>query len=228
MFQRLMAIPQDEYMQLTAVQQARQPMTQQFYNLENRYQQQENIDNSYDKMMQQSETLQQMKNLKEKMRQDIVISTPKPYQTRARTLFQTMEPFIKFNQRGEIFSDDGQVIPNSRLEDLIQYAVRDRRRNVLPVAWSHFMDLMRRHNAPRFVLNHETLEEMKPQFKIPPFSNDPEISPTKGTTPRKKAVRKTKSDALKKLFDEKRKVRDMKVRLKQKRKKQDTDFLRHY
>ena len=45
MFQRLMAIPQEEYlyMQLTSVQQARQPITQQFYILEKRNREGEQI-----------------------------------------------------------------------------------------------------------------------------------------------------------------------------------------
>ncbi|MEL7306373.1 MAG: hypothetical protein AAGK05_00115 [Pseudomonadota bacterium] len=166
-----MAIPQEEYLQLTSVQQARQPLTQQFYNLEKRYQEGEYITEPYKRLINQSETLDEMKNLKEKMRQGIMVSTPKPYQTRAKTLFQNLEPFIKFNERGEIFDDKGDVIADSRLEDLVQYAVRDRRRNIRPVAWDMFKSFLRKYNIPKFVLNHETLKEMEtPIIKSEPTS----------------------------------------------------------
>ena len=37
MFQRLIAIPQEEYLQMKSIQQIQQPMTQQFCQLENQY-----------------------------------------------------------------------------------------------------------------------------------------------------------------------------------------------
>lgn len=160
MFQRLMVIPQEEYMQLTSVQQARQPLTQQFYDLEKRYQDGERILEPYKRLLSQSETLDHLKALKEKMRQGIVVSTPKPYQSRAKTLYQNLESHVKFNDRGEIYDDDN-VIPNSHLDELIQYAVRDRRRkNVVPVAWDKFKSLLKRYNVPRHVLNRDTIMEM--------------------------------------------------------------------
>ena len=173
MFQRLMAIPQEEYMQLTSVQHARQPLTQQFYNLEKRYQEGENILEPYKRLISQSETLDEMKALKEKMRQGIVLSTPKPYQSRAKTLFQNLESRVKFNDRGEIFDESGSVIPNSHLDELIQYAVRDRRRkDIVPVAWQEFMSLLRKHNIPKHVLNRNTIMEMeKPAVKFEPPSS---------------------------------------------------------
>ena len=42
-YQRMIAVPQEEYLQLTAVQNARQPLTQQFYNVEKQYNENENI-----------------------------------------------------------------------------------------------------------------------------------------------------------------------------------------
>ena len=161
MFQRLVAIPQEEYMQLTSVQQARQPITQQFYNLERQYNEQDYIRDPYKRVMLQSETLDQMKDLKERMRQDITASTPKPYQQRARSLFQSLESFLNFNERGEIHNDSGRLIPQSRLEDLVQHAVRDRRRNLTPTGWSEFRHLLESHNVPKFMLNRDTLDEMR-------------------------------------------------------------------
>ena len=160
MFQRLVAIPQEEYAQLTAVQQARQPITQQFYDLENKYRQDENIRDSYKRLALQSETLDEMKRLKQKMREDIEISTPKIYQSRARMLYQSTEPFIKFNERGEIYDEHGTLIENSRLEDLVQYAIRDRRRDILPVGWKAFVNVLRNNNVPKYVLNRYTVDEL--------------------------------------------------------------------
>ena len=113
-------------MQLSAAQQARQPLLRQFYNLESEYQEQAKISDPYRKLVHQAETLDAMKDLKEKMRNDIVLTTPKPYQSRTRSLFQHLEPVLKFTDRGEIFDDQGQPITDSRIEDLIQYAVCDR------------------------------------------------------------------------------------------------------
>lgn len=160
MFQQLMAIPQEEYMQLTSVQQARQPVTQHFYKLERQYEEQDQIRDPLQRVLIQSETLDQMKDLKERMRQDITISTPKPYQTRARALFQSLEPFLKFNERGEIYNDQEQLIPESRLEDLVQHAVRDRRRSHIPRGWPQFVNLLQSHNVPKFMLNRDTLDDL--------------------------------------------------------------------
>ena len=63
-----MAIPQEEYMQLTAIQQARQPITQKLHNLEKQYREQDRLRDPYQRLVMQSETLDEMKDLKEKMR----------------------------------------------------------------------------------------------------------------------------------------------------------------
>ena len=172
MFQRMMVIPQEEYLQLTAVQQVKQPLMQQFYNLESKYQEQDHIADPYRKLMHQSETLDAMKTLKEKMRNEIVLATPKPYQSRARSLFQHLEPILKFNERGEIFDEQGQMIPQSRIDDLIQYAVRDRRRHFLPVGWSSFLKAMQDHNIPKYMLNRNTLDEMKKLVSKPEIKTE--------------------------------------------------------
>ena len=160
MFQRLVAIPQEEYMQLKTLQRMRQPVKQQFYDLENRYREGEGIVEPYKRLVTQSEVLDEMKDLKEKMRQGIVESTPKPYQARAKTLFQSLEPFLRINERGEIFDDNNQLVHRSRIEDLIQHAVRDRRRNLIPEGWSEFRHILQSHNVPKFMLNRDTLDEM--------------------------------------------------------------------
>ena len=178
MFQRLMTIPQDEYMQLTAVQQARQPLTQQFYSLENQYRKQDRILDPYNRLLLQSETLEQMKGLKERMRENISITSPKPYKNRALALYQSIQPFIKFNEKGEIYDKNGQLISQSRLEDLIQHAVRDRRRSIQPQGWNDFMLLMRENNVPKTTLNRNTLEEIDStsSLKIEPFPSRKRVS----------------------------------------------------
>ena len=172
-FQRMIAIPQEEYTQLTAVQNVRQPLTQQFYKLENEYNNRESIEDPYSRLMKQSETVQEMKELKDKMRQYLTISTPKPYRSRAEALFQSMDNIIRYNERGELLDKNDKPIENSRLEDLIQHAVRDRRRPITPVGWQEFVDILKRHNIPRSFLNRDTLNELAKTSMIPTAKNIP-------------------------------------------------------
>ena len=185
MFQRMMAIPQEEYLQLTAAQQVRQPLMQQFYNLENQYREQNQIADPYSKLVHQSETLDALKALKDKMRNEIVLATPKPYQSRARSLFQHLEPILKVNERGEIFDDRGQVISQSRIEDLIQYAVRDRRRHFLPTGWKTFLETLRIHNIPKYMLNRYTLDEMEKPTTTPAPVTPLKVKKEVMTTPKR-------------------------------------------
>lgn len=160
-FQRMVVIPQDEYLAMSTFQKSREPLVQHFYDLENRYNAEEKEKDPYRRMILQSNTLDQMKNAKEQIRNSLIISTPKPYQSRAKALLQTVEGFLRFNDKGEIYSDEGDIISGSRLEDLIQHAVRDRRRNLIPTGWSDFLSLLREHNVPRSILNRYTLDELE-------------------------------------------------------------------
>ena len=105
-----------------------------------------------------------MKQVKEQMRNSLVISTPKPYQNRAKALFQTVENFVRFNDKGEFHSNDGNIVRGSRLEDVIQHAVRDRRRNMTPTGWSDFLTILREHNVPKSILNRDTLDELEEEI----------------------------------------------------------------
>ena len=160
-FQRMIAIPQEEYLTMSSVQNVRQPLTQRFYNLENRYNDDENIRDPYKRLVLQSETLEEMKKLKDQMRNYLSVSIPKPYHNRAQALFRNIESFLRFNDRGEIIDKDNNVIDGSRVEDLIQHAVRDRRRNMSPVGWNQFVGLLQEHNIPKSILNRQTLDEME-------------------------------------------------------------------
>ena len=149
-FQRMIAIPQEEYLAMSTMQNVRDPLAQQFYNTEKRYVEDANIRDPYRRLVMQSSTLDEMKMLKEQMRNSLGIATPKPYRNRAKGLFQFIESSLRFNEKGEIYGKDDQVISGSRVEDLIQYAVNDRRRsNLKPEGWSDFLDLLRDKNVPK-------------------------------------------------------------------------------
>ena len=163
MYQRMVAVPYEEYAQLSGsskINQVKHPYDQQFYDLEKEYAKQDNISDPFRRMMLQGETLDEMKALKEKMRNMIAANSPKPYRTRANALYQGLEPFLKFNERGEIFDDEGKLVADSHIEDLIQYAVRDRRRDIVPKGWQSFTSILRKHNVPRYTLNRLTLDEI--------------------------------------------------------------------
>ena len=160
-FQRMIAIPQEEYLALSTFQNVKEPLAQQFYALENRHTLEEKEADPYRRMILQSNTLDQMKQIKDQMRNSITVATPKPYQTRANALLQSVENVIKFNEKGEIYSKDGNLIPGSHLQDLIKHAVLDRRRNLTPRGWSDFVTVLRDHNVPKSILNRNTLDEME-------------------------------------------------------------------
>ena len=185
MFQRMMAIPQEEYLQLTAVQAARQPMVQQMQNLTSQYEEESEIRDPYRRLLYQAETLDQMKTLKDKLRQQIVLATPKPFQSRTRSLFQHLDPILKLNERGEIFNEQGQAIADSRIDDLIQHAVRDRRRPFNPTGWDSFLRLLRMNNIPKYMLNRNTLDELEARHTPTPVKEEKEEddgkSPKRGT-----------------------------------------------
>lgn len=161
-FQRLIAIPQEEYSSMMNVQkQELNPLSQQMQNLDQQIKQGENSSDPYRQLVLQSNALDRMIHLKEQMRESVSISTPKPYLNRAKALFRNMEAFLKFNDKGEIITNDDKTIPQSRIEDLVQHAVRDRRRNMTPTGWDYFLRLLKEHNIPKSLLNRPTLDEIE-------------------------------------------------------------------
>ena len=175
MFQRMIAIPQEEYVSMNALQHVKQPLEQQFHQLNRQFTEAEKIQDPYRRLMFQGEALDEMKELKEKMRYNVQVSTPKPYINRAKALFQNVESFLQFNEKGEMLDKNNHVFSQSRIEDLIQHAVRDRRRNMTPTGWSSFLTLLHEHNVPKSLLNRQTLDELenlgqqtsKTEFKKP-------------------------------------------------------------
>ena len=165
-FQRMIAIPQEEYIHLTALQNVQKPEAEKMSQLVQQYQNQSHIIDPYNKMFLQGSTLEEMKQLKEKIRNNLSLGTPKPYRNRALSLYRSLEPVVKFSERGEIYGDNNKLIQDSRAEDLIQHAVRDRRRHFTPLAWDYFLELLRKHNIPRTILNRDTLEELNVRPKL--------------------------------------------------------------
>ena len=200
MFQRLVAIPQEEYLSMSSMQNVHQPLNQQFKKLDNQHRAEESIQDPYKRLIHQSDTLDQMKELKEKMRQQLTVTTPKPYRNRAQSLFNSIEGFLKFNERGEISDSNDQTIPHSRVEDLVQHAVRDRRRSLLPTGWPYFLNVLREHNIPKSSLNRETLNEMEKgevsikQEQLSPFMQKSRKRSFKGAYIKQPARKQPKRD----------------------------------
>ena len=114
----------------------------------------------------QSESPVQMKSLKELIRNSLTAATPKPYQNRTQALFQSIDSFIRFNDKGEIYTKDNEEIPGSHMEDLINYAVRDRRRNIVPVGSLSSLIYLREHNIPKSILNRSIVDELEGELTL--------------------------------------------------------------
>ena len=169
-FERMVAIPEDEYSQLRSVQQVYNPVQQQFSKLSNQYDRQNFIQDPYTRVHRQGETLDEMKKLKEDLREKVRQATPKPYQSRAESLYDFLKNKLSFSEKGEILDNDNKAIVDSNISDLIQHAVRDRRRNMTPVGWKSFLTTLQSSNAPKMLLSYDTLEELrapKPSLATP-------------------------------------------------------------
>ena len=162
-FERMVGITEDEYRHLKSLQHTNDPLQNKFLTLSNDYKRQEFINNPYVRVQRQGETLGQMIKIKDSLRQRVVDATPKPYRTRTQSLFQFIADKMNVNAKGEVYDKDGAIIEGSNIADLIQHAVRDRRRNMTPAGWSSFLDILRDNNAPRMILNYDTLDEMQLQ-----------------------------------------------------------------
>lgn len=161
-YQRMVVIPQNEYIQLTSLQEVKRPFAQQFFKAEQNYEDAATISDPYTRLVMRSENMERMKALKENMRNYISLATPKPYRTRAERLLSILEPHMKWTEKGELIdSKTNQPIERSQLSDLILHSVQDRRRNISPAGWDYFVERLREYNVPQMLLNLPTLEDLK-------------------------------------------------------------------
>ena len=190
-FQRLVAIPQDEYNQLASVfrtQMNQPPAVQQLTRLQEDYFKNipEASKDPYNKLLLQGEALDGIKRYREKIADDLSLGTPKPYRNRALSLYNQIASAIAFNERGELLENSDtpqqQAILGSRVEDLIQHAVRDRRKQFTPVGWEIFLDLLKKHNIPRMTLNRATVDELQKLTTPTAATADAPSPPTTTTT----------------------------------------------
>ena len=184
-YSRMIVIPQEEYAQMSAMQQAKQPLANQLYRREQDYQQNLQISDPYRAVLLQSETIEELKDLKKKMRDAISLATPLASRSRAIALFNSIEPHLNVNDRGEIITYDKEIIDSSRYEDLIQHATRRMRRtDYIPSGWDYFLTLLKKYNVPKFALNKETLKEMTSNTKPVTLPNLKTVKPSKLPIPK--------------------------------------------
>ena len=187
-FERLVAIPEQEYKFLKNTRQIQQPSQGLFSSLSNDYSRQSFIQDPYERIQRQGETMNALLKLKDDMRRRIVQSTPKPYQSRAESLLKFIEGQIEVNDKGEILDSERLPLEGSNITDLVQHAVRDRRRNIQPLSWKVFKNRLQDMNVPQSLLNYETLEEMKRPLSIKssPTSIPEVVKPLVTQTPKKR------------------------------------------
>ena len=164
-FERMVSIPEDEYRQLLAnrqLQKVNNPLEAQFQTLSNEYNKLNTIGDPQVRVLRQGETLDELIKVKEQLRERLREATPKPYRTRAESLYNFLKDKIQFNPKGEIYTNEGVRIEGSNIADLVQHAVRDRQRNINPVGWKTFLSQLKDSNAPQMILNYNTLDELRP------------------------------------------------------------------
>ena len=207
-FQQLVAIPMDQYSQMVNVTNTvqQQPLGQKLVQLQRELTSSITsppqsltttaaVPNHYDRMMRQGMLLEEMKRTKEQLKADISLGTPKPYRNRALALYHQIAPVTHFNEKGElVLTDDDdnnhaeRPITGSRAEDLIQHAIRDRRKQFTPTGWPEFVSQLLKHNIPRMMLNRATIEELNALStkQTPPIHPTKQASPIRSTTTKAK------------------------------------------
>ena len=211
-FQQLVAIPLDQYNQMLSMMNMRQPIGQKVTRIQNalsnptiaaaEYDDSAGDSNPYDHMMRQGMMLEELRRAREQLKTGLSAATPKPYRNRALALYNQIAPLIQFNDKGELLltnnssdkSAAASPVVGSRAEDLIQHAVRDRRKHFTPTGWSEFADQLHKHNIPRMMLNHATIEELQarasPSAVLRTKSTASSSSTTPVSSPSKLAVKK--------------------------------------
>lgn len=193
-YSKMIVIPQEEYIQLTSIQNDQQPISSQLVNLTKKDNEIENINDPYRRMELHADNIEQRRQLRNKLRSFISLSTPRQSRARAEKLFDFIDPHLKFNERGEVIDQkSGNVIRNSHIDDLLQHAVRDMRRKVgEPTGWEYFRNVLIDNNVPHNIIGKPTISEMtvtnttvdsrkrmRPQFEVKKEITDPELQDVK-------------------------------------------------
>ena len=232
-FQRMVVIPHDEYAHLTGAQKMIYPYHQPYQQLQQQFDDCERIQDPYSRLLHETDALKQMRLIQDKVRSGLLATIPKVYKSRAESLLNVIEPHLKVNDRGELIEPvSGKVMENTRLDDLIQYAVGVKRRAFTPRGWYEFLRQLRKINVPTSILNRETIHEL--------FSPDEEKKKKRSLDEEETRVKKKakRSEALKRSLDAygvtPKRVKTSPKGIKQKRKTKDTSrypkdtFLRYY
>ena len=199
-YSTMAVIPMDEYTQLQSLLKSRSPLDSQLKTLTQTYHHHEGVVDPQERSIQQGQDMFRIQHLKEKMRSHLNSVTPKPYRARADQLLRFLDPIITFNEHGELINRSvGTPILGSRIDDLIQHAVRDKRRQFTPVGWSDFVKILHDKNTPKMLLNQPTISEMDGSFLVRPSYGRRALSPK---SPPKLIKRKPTSRAVKReVFD---------------------------
>ena len=167
----MVVLPQEEYLQLKSVKISQHPISNQLQELVKEDDKIEKITDPYRRLQLHANNVEERRVIREKMRKFITLSTPRQYRSRAENLLNFIEPFIHYNERGEIFDNErGEAIRDSHIDTLLQHAVRDfRRKTVKPNGWDHFRDILARENVPHNIIGAPTISELsKAQSSVQP------------------------------------------------------------
>ena len=158
-YSKMIVLFQEEYLQLKSLRNSQQPIANQLQDLTRKDEEIEKISDPYRRLQLPADNIEERRTVRDKMRKFITLSTPKQYSSRAENLLNFIEPFIQYNERGEILdSAKGEAIKDSHIDDLLQHAVRDmRRKTVKPTGWDHFREILARENVPHNIIGAPTI-----------------------------------------------------------------------
>ena len=160
-YSKMVVLPQEEYVQLNSTRNIQQPLAQQLQDLTKTDENIEKIQDPYRKLQLHANNIEERRIIRDKIRKFITLSTPRRYRSRAENLLNFIEPFVQFNERGEVLDRENHVIEGSHIDDLLQHAVRDmRRKSVKPTGWDYFRDVLARENVPHNIIGAPTITEL--------------------------------------------------------------------
>ena len=89
---------------MISVDEARKPSNNRFKKLDSEYRQYDKISDSKSRLFHEAEKLEEMKNLKEQLRGDIINIVPKLFKHRAKALLSQIEPFIEYDDKKQLLN----------------------------------------------------------------------------------------------------------------------------